>query len=193
MAKATEIIITDKCVRGLKCPFTGQELKVVGHIGGGHIVYNAPEAFSLSEPQASVERLYARATMRNGVEGAVSREEAMIDPYTKNRFELKQLPDGRFQFRGGFDPRMGRMSLAEFVTLASCGKRRMTPPPEATSVEHIEEEVPTEADDSNDPHKAVEEMSEKAAHDIAKAAGLDHGKVAVSMTAPAKPKAKRKN
>ena len=191
MSKATEINITAREARGIKCPFTGQELQIVGHIDGGHIVYNAPEAFSLAEPQASVERLYARASMRNGVEGAVSREEAMTDPYTGARFTLKQLPDGRFMFRGGFDPHRAMMSLAEFVKTASRGERAFGEAPKATSVEHIEDDVPTVADDTNDPHKVVEEMSEKAAHDIAKAAGLDHGRTTVAVSRNAKAKGKK--
>lgn len=188
MSKATDIEITAREACGIKCPFTGDELRIVGHIDGGHIVYNAPDAFSLSEPQESIERLYARASMRNGVEGGIARGEAMTDPYTGNRLVLKRLPDGRFIFRGGFDPRRAMMSLAEFVKAASRGERVLGEAPTAASVEHVEEDIPTVADDSDDPHKAVEEISEKAAHDVAKALGLDNKKTTVAFTKKAKGK-----
>lgn len=181
MAGTTDIVITDPCVRGLRCPFTGRDLEIVGHIGGGHVTYNAPGAFSLAEPQESIGRLYARASMRNGVEGVLTREESMVDPYTGRRLSLVAHPDGRFSFRGGFDPRRGCLSLADFVKAASCGRRDIGAPPAATSVPHALEDVPRQ-DDAGSPHEAVEEMSEKAAHDIAKAARLDKGRTTVSMS-----------
>ena len=184
MAKTTDIVITDRAARGLKCPFTGEELAVVGHVADGRVVYNAPEAFSLSEPQASVERLYARASMRGGVEGAVSRAESLTDPYTGRRLVLDRLPDGRYRFRGGFDPRRATLSLADFVRQASRGERSVGAAPEAKSVERVEEDVPTPADDSHDAHKLVEEMSDRAAHEVARAAGLDKGRVTVAVSKP---------
>lgn len=188
MSKTADIEITAREACGIRCPFTGAELHIVGHIDGGHIVYNAPDAFSLAEPQESIERLYARASMRNGVEGGITRDESLTDPYTGNRLTLKQLPDGRYIFRGGFDPRRAMMSLAEFVKIASRGERVFGEAPQATSVEHVEEDVPTVADESDAPHTVVEEISEKAAHDVTKALGLDHKKTTVAMPGKAKGK-----
>ena len=191
MATVVDFSVTAREARGLTCPFTGKDLQIIGHIDGGLVVYNAPKAFSLAEPQKSIARLYARASMRNGVENSVSKDDAMIDPYTGDRFTLASSPDGYF-FRGGFNPRQGSMSLEDFILKASRGTRKISKPPVATSVDNVEADVPTPADDSQDPHKAVEEMSEKAAHEMAKAAGLDHGRTTVSMSlSPNKKKPKK--
>jgi len=150
-------------VNGLICPYTGKPLAVVASICNGVATYNAPAAFSLGKPVASAELLYRRASMRNGLYGNVSMDEAVYDAYTGEELELVRTDDGKFYFTGGFDPTRPCFSLSEFVRKASCGKRDLDAPPQATSVEHVGDMTP---DDSDSAHKVVDDLTEEAAQKI---------------------------
>ena len=169
--------MTAPVAQGIVDPYTGDEIAVFGVVSGHVVTFSAPEAFSLAEPQADIERLYSRASMRGGLEGAVPREQALTCAYTGRRLSLERLPDGRWCLTGGFNPRRGMPSLVEFVRLASRGARRPSEPPKAELAPRLASE--TAAKPSADC--IGEELSEIAGK-AAKALGADRGRTTVSMS-----------
>ena len=86
--------VTSPVAVGIIDPYTGDELVVEGVVRGSAVTFSAPDAFTLAEPQKDVRTLYARASMRNGVEGVVSREESLKCAYTGKPLRLEHLKDG---------------------------------------------------------------------------------------------------
>lgn len=185
--KIKDFKVTASFAAGLKDLFTGKPIEIIGHISGPIVTYSAPDAFTLTEPQTSVDTLYYRASMRNGIAGIVPRESSVICPYTGERMTLERTPDGRWYFSGGFNPRRARMSLAEFVNLASGGAKKVAEPPKAETISKIETE-PQEPVDEPDIGEELNEVAEK----VTKALGADHGRTTVSMAVKEKPREKPK-
>lgn len=185
MSQVSHVLLTCLEARGLKCPFTGKELQIYAHICDGVVTYSAPKAFTLREPRKDVALLYRYASMRNGIMGSVTMEQSLIDPYTKEEFVLAEGADGTVWFEGGFDPRCACMSLAEFISKASCGTRVIDEPPPATSVEHPGDMTPN---DDGEVHNAVDEITEQAAHEIVNAIpGANKGRTVVGFVGEPKP------
>ena len=90
---------------GIKCPYTGDTIDVYLSVSNGCILYSCPHAFSLAEPVGSLEELQDRASMRNGVHGAADGAKRPVCAYTGEDLRLRALPDGRFAYAGGFNPR----------------------------------------------------------------------------------------
>lgn len=177
--------------RGLVDPYTGNPIDVVGRVSGHVVTFSAPDAFSLAIPVGSVDTLYDRASMRGGVAGAVTRDESLVCAYTGERMALAQTPDGKWCFRGGFNPRRAHLSLAEFIRKASCGTRDISDPAKAEMATGL----PTDPDAGKADAEAADAVGEElneAAETFCKAAGLDRGKTTVSMAAPAKRRTKAK-
>lgn len=182
MALVNDITVDIPEAQGIKCRFTGRPMRIVAHICEGTVTYSVPKSFTLYEPQSSVEELYRRASMRNGFAGAVDGEELLTDPYTGKRMSLKETPDGRFYFDGGFDPTCATLSLPGLIQRLT-GKT-VGEPPKAESVEHPGDMTP---DDSDLAHKAVEDLTEEAAEKMVRVIpGANMGKVTVSMSRPNK-------
>ena len=156
-------------------PYTGAVLTIVGRVSGAFVTYSSPTAFTLSEPQESIERLYARASMRNGVEGMASKDESLKCAYTGAALSLERTPDGKWYFSGGFNPRSGRLSLAEYVGLASRGTGVTSDPDPCESIPTMEsEKVDAPSTD------AVGEELEQIAGEVCKSIGADNGRTTVS-------------
>ena len=168
--------VTSPVAVGIVDPYTGDELVVEGVVRGPVVTFSAPDAFTLCEPQKDVRVLYARASMRNGVEGVVNREESLKCAYTGRPLRLERLGDGRWFFSGGFNPRRGYPSLAEFVRLASRGERCPEEPPKG----EMSEPLKGEAVDKPSTECVGEELSEVAEKTV-KALGADKGRTTVSM------------
>lgn len=168
MALVTHVPLTCDEARGIRCPYTGREHKIVMHICEDVVTYSVPDAFDLSEPRASIADLYDAAGMRDGILGAVPPEDALVDPYDPNtRLTLAEGPDG-YYLEGGFNPREASMNLSEFIRKLSRGERNMGPAPAAQSVEHPGDFK--ESDDPNDkPHEAMDEFSQKIAEQMTQA------------------------
>lgn len=178
MATVNDIVIECPEARGIRCRFTGRPMEIVAHVCEGTVTYSVPKAFSLYEPQASVDLLYQRASMRDGMMGAVDRDECLVDPYSGKRMSLRETPDGKFYFDGGFDPTCATMSLPELIR-GLTGKV-VDAAPEATSIEHPGDLTP---DDSDLAHVQVEDLTEEAAEKMAKVIpGATRGRTTVSMS-----------
>lgn len=99
----------------IKCPYTGEVIDVCLTVGPSGVWYSCPDAFTLSEPVATLLDLQDRASMRNGVRGSV---DGAIHPkcaYTGKKLFLQMLPDGRFMYKGGFNPRRAFTDLDELL------------------------------------------------------------------------------
>ena len=168
--------VTSPVAVGITDPYTGDELVIEGVVRGSTVTFSAPDAFTLCEPQKDVRVLYARASMRNGVEGVVNREESLKCAYTGKPLKLEHLSDGRWCLSGGFNPRRGYLSLAEFVRLASRGERCPEEPPKG----EMSEPLKGEAVDRPDAGCVGEELNEVAERTV-KALGADKGRTTVSM------------
>lgn len=169
--------VTSPVAVGIIDPYTGDELVVEGVVRGSAVTFSAPAAFTLAEPQKDVRALYARASMRNGVEGVVSREESLKCAYTGKPLKLEHMKDGRWCLVGGFNPRRGYLSLAEFVRLASRGERCPEEPPKA----EMSEPLKGEAAGGPGTDCVGEELNEVAEKTV-KALGADRGRTTVSMS-----------
>lgn len=163
MALVKRFPLTCDEARGLTCPFTGKELVIYANVCEGVVTYNAPKAFSLHTPRASLDALLRDASMRNGVYGVVSPEDIYKDPYSGDDFTVVKTDDGKYYFQGGWDPQLPSFSLADCIRNLSCGKRVLDAAPKAESVEHIAELKP---DDSDSAHVVVDDLTEKAAQEI---------------------------
>ena len=182
MALVSNIVIECPEAQGIKCKFTGRPTKIVAHVCEGVVTYSVPKAFSLYEPQASIDLLYQRASMRNGLMGVVDKEQCLIDPYTGKQMTLRETPDGRFYFDGGFDPACASLSLPDLIR--NLTGRTVESAPEAVSIEHPGDMTP---DDSDLAHKQVEDLTEAAAEKMVKVIpGATHGRTTVSMSTPSR-------
>ena len=150
---------------GVKCPFTGDVLDVYITIGGGGVLYSCPSAFTLAEPVASLAELQDRASMRNGVHGVVDGARKPTCPYTGERLLLRVLPDGRYMYAGGFNPRRAFPNLDEFLyylTMRDGVATREKPGPRVP-VERVRPEPPRRPDGKIEPSDATLEAMEKIA------------------------------
>lgn len=100
---------------GIKCPYTGDMLDVYLTVAAGGVLYSCPNAFSLAEPVGSLQQLQDRASMRNGVAGAADGARHPVDAYTGSPLKLRALPDGRYSYTGGFNPRRVFTDLDELL------------------------------------------------------------------------------
>lgn len=119
MSKVIDVVVTAPEASGVRCPFTGDPMEIHMVVQPGGVMFSAPDAFTLSEPVESYERLLLRATTRNGVSGAVPSNATPLCPYTGEALRLRELPDGRVCFVGGFNPRAGFKTLGEFLYRAT--------------------------------------------------------------------------
>ena len=165
MAQVQKVVLSCPEVEGLICPFTGKPLTVVAHIHEGVTTYSAPDAFHLGAPVKTIQELYRRASMRNGITGLVPDDHINIDPYSGEPFSLVKTSQGTFYFDGGWNPTYPCLSLAECVKRLSAGKRVLGTAPKAQSVEQVGDMTP---DDSGAAHTVVDEETEKAADQIVK-------------------------
>lgn len=115
MTEARDVVVTVREVEKLFCPYTGKHVEVHMLVKPGSITFCAPKAFTLAEPVGSVEELLRRASMRDGVSGVVDGAGARVDVYTGEELRLREFPDGRVCFTGGFNPRSACDSLEEFL------------------------------------------------------------------------------
>ena len=117
---------------GIKCPYTGDVLDVYLTVAAGGVLYSCPNAFSLAEPVGSLQQLQDRASMRNGVAGVADGAKRPVDAYTGNPLKLRALPDGRFSYAGGFNPRRAYTDLDEllyYLTMRNGVATRAKPAP----------------------------------------------------------------
>lgn len=115
MSSVRSVKVTAREASGVVCPFEGRPVEIYMHVQPGSITYSAPHAFSLQVPVEGLERLVDKATMRNGVAGAVGKSGLPKDPYTGETLSLRDFGDGRYCYTGGFNPRAARESLEELV------------------------------------------------------------------------------
>lgn len=150
---------------GIACPFTGKEIDVYITVGNGSIFYSCPDAFTLSEPVASLAELQDRASMRNGVRGSADGAKSPKCPYTGKKLLLRTLPDGRYFYSGGFNPRRACSSLDEllyWLTMRDGVAARPAPAPRCP-VEEIREPPPPRLDAKVEASDATLEAVEAVA------------------------------
>lgn len=171
------ITVTAPEVQNLRCPFTGRKLVVQMHVNPGSVTFSAPDAFSLKAPRKCLNDLLDDASQRNGVFGAVARDSAWVDPYTGERFQLRELPDGSVFFTGGFNPRMACKTLGEFIYRATMrdGHTDMEPPAGLVAEKPTGTRTPSAVDTT--PDDAVMEAADRAVH-----AAVDSGRLNVTTT-----------
>lgn len=157
--------VTVPRARGIKCPYTGKEIDVFLTVGNGAVLYSCPGAFTLREPVGSLAELQDRASMRNGVCGAADGARRPVCAYTGERLLLRTLPDGRFFYAGGFNPRQAYRNLDELLWLLTMrGGNTTRPRPGPTPpVEAVREAPPSRPDAVIDPSDATLEAMEKLA------------------------------
>lgn len=157
--------VTVPRARGIKCPYTGEELDVFLTVGHGSVLYSCPGAFTLREPVGSLAELQDRASMRNGVHGAADGARRPTCAYTGEKLLLQELPDGRYFYSGGFNPRRAYRDLDELLYLLTmrdgvAPRPRPAPPPAAESVREPPAPRP---DAATEPSDATLEAMEKLA------------------------------
>jgi hypothetical protein len=119
MSKIVDVVVTAPEAAEVKCPYTGKRMEVHMVVQPGSVVFSAPDAFTLSEPVGTMEELLLRASMRNGMTGSVPKGATQRCPYTGKTLRIREMPDGRVCFVGGFNPRAGSPSLGEFLYYAT--------------------------------------------------------------------------
>lgn len=177
-----EVVVDSPAVNGLVCAYTGTPFHVVMRAIPGFVTFSAPDAFSLHEPvdQKDIPLLLLRASMRNGVAGAVSDEKRMFDAYTGARLVLTKTAEGKYYLEGGFNPRAGKRSLAEFIKYASMRDGKPTcevsePPKSREDVRSAPALTP------HPPRDTKSEDAARMAREMAKLMGLA---APASITAP---------
>lgn len=163
---------------GIKCPYTGEVIDVYLTVGPSGVWYNCPDAFTLSEPVATLLDLQDRASTRNGVRGSV---DGAIHPkcaYTGKQLFLQMLPDGRFMYKGGFNPRRAFTDLDELLYWLTMrdGVATRELPAGLVPVESVREPPKARADAKVTPSDATLETMENLA-----AAHMERGTM-VSMS-----------
>ena len=170
---------------GIKCPYTGDVVDVYLTTGNGCILYSCPDAFSLAEPVGSLAELQDRASMRNGVHGAADGVKDPVDARTGEALRLRALPDGRFAYAGGFNPRRAFTDLdmlLYYLTMRD-GVATMPKPGEKPPVSAGTREAPERPDAGVKPSDATLEAMEKVAAEhmqrgttVSMSTGKDKGK-----------------
>lgn len=175
----SHVEMTCAVAKGIRCPYTKNEYKVVMHICGDVVTYSAPGAFSLRTPRRTLKQLMDDASMRGGVRGAASGIDAATDAHTGETLVLAHDRRG-YWFENAFDPSQATMDLATFLRALSCGERNVTAPDKAISIEHPGELT---EDDSDLAHKSCEELSQETADKMVRVMpGVTHGRNTVSMS-----------
>ena len=157
--------VTVPRAQGVKCPFTGGDLDVYLAVAPGGVLYSCPGAFTLAEPVGSLAELQDRASMRNGVRGVVDGVRAPTCPYTGKRLALRVLPDGRYMYAGGFNPRRAFADLDEllyYLTMRD-GVPTRAKPGGRMPVERVRQTPPKCPDAAPSPSDATLEAMEKVA------------------------------
>lgn len=155
--------VTSLLVKDLSDGFTGEPLEVYMTVAkGSPPVYNCPNAFSVHVPQESLELLQDDVSMKDGIRGIRDKVNP-VDPYTGKPLKVRVMPDGRFCYVGGLNPRRAFMSLAELVYHLSMrdGKSPYPAPSAPTPVTkpgQAERELPEENVPSDATKEAVERI-----------------------------------
>ena len=150
---------------GIKCPYTGDDLDVYLTVTSGGVLYSCPHAFTPAEPVGSLVELQYRASTRNGVVGVADGVKRPVCPYTGERLELRVLPDGRFMYAGGFNPRRAFTDLDEllyYLTMRG-GVPTRAKPAGRVPVERVRQEAPKRPDAEVSPSDATLEAMERVA------------------------------
>lgn len=161
-----DVVVTARIAERLFCPYTGKKVEVHMYVQPGSITFCAPGAFTLSEPVDSMKVLLQRSTMRNGVSGVVPVSKGAVDLFTGRRLQVREFPDGRCCYVGGFNPRAACPTLGEFVYRYTMrdGKATM-PKPKEMKAERVERRPPPpkkDVDPSAETVKAAEKAVDKA-------------------------------
>lgn len=166
----------------IKCPYTGEVIDVCLTVGPSGVWYSCPDAFTLSEPVATLPELQDRASMRNGVRGSVDGAISPKCAYTGKKLLLQMLPDGRFMYKGGFNPRRAFTDLDELLYWLTMrdGVATRELPAGLAPVESVREPPKARPDAAVSPSDATLETMESLA-----AAHMERGTM-VSMATPAK-------
>lgn len=159
--------VTVPRAQGIKCPYTGDVLDVYLAVSPGGVLYSCPGAFTLAEPVGSLAELQDRASMRNGVRGVADGVREPACPYTGERLLLRVLPDGRYMYAGGFNPRRAFTDLDEllyYLTMRN-GVAVRAKPAGLQPVERVQDAPPKRPDLAQDggPSDATLEAMEKVA------------------------------
>lgn len=164
----------------IRCPYTGDVLDVYLTVTAGRVLYSCPQAFTVAEPVGSLPELQDRASMRNGVRGVADGTKKPTCPYTGERLMLRVLPDGRYMYAGGFNPRRAHTDLDEllyYLTMRNGDATRARPGP-PLPVERAGDPPPRRLDAETGPSDATLEAMEKVASEH-----MERGTV-VSMSVP---------
>lgn len=124
---------TGRDFEGLVNPYTGEPL-AVGMIAtpSGRCLFAAPDAYSTAWSFGSPGEAYDAWAREAGIAG-VRRGQPIRCAYTGEALAPEETPDGRFRYRGGFDPNVFR-PRAEFLyyaTMRDGRAARPVPEPEA--------------------------------------------------------------
>lgn len=135
-------VATQKVLRGLKCPYTGETVSVrVIAADGQEPRFFSPDAFDPSAPHPTVKALLDAAGRRDGVSGLLSPEKSLICPYTGKGMAIIKMPDG-YCLTGGFSPSRPVPGAGYFAWLMKCRDGKNPEPcPEKAKVE-FKEDVP---------------------------------------------------
>lgn len=187
MALIKDILVMAPEARGITCPYTGHPIDVYMRVASGIVTYSAPYAVSLAVPHDSREELLRLAATRRGVQGPEHYAETCA--YTNRKVTLRETPDGKFYMEGAFNPRMASMNREGFLKTLSCGAVNVSKPLQCKTVPEIQ--VGLDEDQKFDLSQDVQEMTEKAADQFVRGAGIDNS-VKVSMATPSKKSCKRR-
>lgn len=178
--------VTVPRAQGIKCPYTGDDLEVYLTVVAGGVLYSCPNAFTVAEPVDSLGELQDRASMRNGIRGVVDGVQKPVCAYTGERLFLRILPDGRYVYTGGFNPRRAFTDLDELLYYLTMrhGKAMRMKPTGLQPVERVRENPPERPDAVIKPSDATLEAMEKVASEH-----MERGTtVSLSVGAPGKGK-----
>lgn len=163
--KMTSKVTTPRAC-GIRCPYTGDEIDVYLTVGPAGVLYSCPGAFTLSEPVATLPELQDRASMRSGVHGLADGAVSPKCAYTGKPLLLARLSDGRFMYRGGFNPRRAYRDLDEllyWLTMRDGIPTRALPTGGTVPVESVEEPPKAVPDAAAVPSDATLETMENLA------------------------------
>lgn len=109
-------VATNRCFRGLTCPYTGKPItvRVVAH-GKNPPMYFSPDAYDPSMPHQTVADLLQATGTRNGIIGARAEGDERVCAYTGAKLILRTVGD-TFSFTGGFRPSQLHTDPLAFAT-----------------------------------------------------------------------------